>query len=308
MARVSEGNGIGMANCLGLLLLTWTVPCAGQVGADEVEIRKGAFDVVFTERCPESNVEDIFQRMRQKKRPRPSLGNDYRIGDESYAVYVPSDYTNDTSFGLLVWIGAGERGNMPRNFATLLDKHKLIWVGAHRSGNRHNVPGRRMALALDGVHNMKQQYNIDPNRIYVSGISGGGRAASILAMHYPDVFTGGIFVVGVEYWEAIAVTGRPGHAWKPAPAPQPQYLAMARDRGRYVLLTGDHDSNRQQTQDYYEHGYKQKLKHVLYLQVPGMGHEMPSPQWYEKAIVFLDTAMTKAQSPPRQNPSPTPSR
>jgi len=297
---------VRIANRFGLLLLALAVAWAPRATAKDSEARRGAFDIVFTERSPESDIRNIFQRMQQKTQPRASLGNDYRIGDESYAVYVPSDYTKDTRYGLLVWISAGDRGNMPPNFATLLDRHKLIWVGAHRSGNRHNVPGRRMALALDAVHNARRMYSIDPNRVYVSGISGGGRAASILAIHYPDIFAGGIFVVGVEYWEPVPVTGRPGHAWKPAPAPQPKYLAMARERGRYVLLTGDHDSNRSQTQDYYEHGYKQKLKHVLYLQVPGMGHEMPTAEWYERAIVFLDTALAKAQSPSPPHPSPTP--
>ena len=111
-----------------------------------------------------------------------------------------------------------------------------------------------MALALDAVHNIKRTYNIDPNRIYVSGISGGGRVASMLAMHYPDVFSDGIFVVGAEYWEAIEVTGKPGQLWKPMSRPQSKYLAMAKERGRYVLLTGDNDSNRRQTWDYYENG------------------------------------------------------
>lgn len=74
------------------------------------------------------------------------------------------------------------------------------------------------------------------------------------------------------------------------PKPQLAYLALARKRGRYVLLTGDHDANRAQTYDYYEYGYRKKLRHVLYIQVPGMGHEMPPLEWYEKAIVFLDTA------------------
>lgn len=307
-SNVADGPMVRMANWFGFLVLASVLAWAAQPTAKAPEVRKGAFDATFTQRCAESDIRNIFQRMRQKTQPRPSLGNGYRIGDESYAVYVPSDYAKDTSYGLLIWISAGDRGNMPRNFATLLDRHKLIWVGAHRSGNRHNVPGRRMALALDAVHNIKHMYNIDPNSVYVSGISGGGRAASILAMHYPDVFAGGIFVVGVEYWEAVEVTGRPGHAWKPAPAPQPQYLAMARERGRYVLLTGDHDSNRLQTKDYYEKGYRKRIKHVLYLQVPGMGHEMPSPEWCEKAIVFLDTAMATAQRPAPPNPSPAPPR
>ena len=283
--------------CLACLFL------AASAGAGEPTGQTGSFEGVFAERCAASRVENIFARMGHRGRTNQSLGNDYRIADERFAVYVPSGYSGDTAYGLLVWISAGERGDMPTGWGALLARHKLIWVGAHRSGNRHNVPGRRMALALDAVHNMRKQYNIDPNRIYVSGISGGGRTASILAIHYPDIFAGGVFVVGAEYWEAIPAVGKPGQMWKPAPKPQPQYLAMARQRGRYVLLTGDNDFNRQQTRDYYEKGYKKDLRHVLYLQVPGMGHEMPPAAWYEKAIVFLDTATVSAERPTPEKPS-----
>lgn len=265
----------------------------GPAGTEAAEVQKGTFDAVLTERCAESSLQNIFERMQHKPRTNRTLGNDYRIGGESYSVYVPSDYTTETSYGLLVWISAGESGHMPKGWERLMDKHKLIWIGAHRSGNGHNVPGRRMALALDGVHNIKGMYNIDPNRIYVSGISGGGRVASILAIHYPDVFSGGIFVAGAEYWEAIPVTGKPGQFWKPMPRPQAKYLAMAGERGRYVLLTGDNDFDRVQTRDYYEKGYRKNLQHVLYIQVPRMGHEMAPIEWYEKAIVFLDTAEAK---------------
>lgn len=263
---------------------------SGLVEAEAPEIRKGAFDAVFTERYHESNLKNIFKRMRHKPGTNRSLGNDYQISEESFYVYMPSDYAKDDSYGLLVWVSAGESGRMPEAWSKLMDKHKLIWVSAHRSGNKHSVPGRRMALALDAVHNIKGMYNIDPNRVYVSGISGGGRVASILAVHYPDIFGGGIFVVGVECWEAIEVTGKPGQFYRPMPKPRPKYLAMAKDQGRYVLLTGDNDFNRVQTHDYYQNGYSKRLKHVLYIQVPGMGHELPGAEWYEKAIVFLDTA------------------
>jgi predicted esterase len=263
---------------------------AGRAEAHAAEVRKGAFEAVFTERWPESSLQHIFKRMQYQPKTTRSLGDDYRINDETYSVYVPSDYTPDAAYGLLVWVSAGERGDMPRGWEALMDRHKLIWIGAHRSGNRHNLPKRRIPLALDAVFNMRQKYNIDTDRIYVSGISGGGRVASFLAMHYPDVFSGGIFVVGVEYWEPMAVTGEPGQVWKPMPKPQAKYLALARERGRYVLLTGDYDGNRQQTQDYYENGYKKQLQHVFYIQVPGMGHEMPPAEWYERAIAFLDSA------------------
>ncbi len=269
------------------------------VSVDAAAVRTGAFDAAFTERWPASTLRKVFERMQHVPQTQPPADIDYRISDETYSVYVPSDYTADRPYGLLVWVSAGERGDMPRGWDALMDKHRLIWIGAHRSGNRHSVPARRMPLALDAAFNMTKKYNIDPNRVYVSGISGGGRVASILAMHYSEVFSGGIFVVGVEYWEPLPVTGRPGQFWPPMPRPQPTYLAIARKRGRYVLLTGDHDGNRLQTKDYYERGYKKQLNHVLYIQVPGMGHQMPPMEWYEKAIIFLDTAM--AATGPSQN-------
>jgi len=294
-------EGMIQKRVLTTLALLGCLALAGAVAAGEV--RTGAFEAVFTERWPESSVRNVSERMQQGSRMSLPAGNDYRISEETYAVYVPPDYNGDAAYGLLVWVSAGERGDMPKGWDALMDKYHLIWIGAHRSGNEHNLPGRRMPLALDAVFNMTKKYNIDPNRVYVSGISGGGRVASILAMHYSEVFSGGIFVVGVEYWEPLPVTGRPGQFWRPMPKPQLTYLAIARKRGRYVLLTGDHDGNRAQTQDYYENGYKKKLRHVLYIQVPGMGHEMPPVEWYDKAIVFLDTALaTTGNALPQAEP------
>lgn len=281
-------EGMIRRRVLATLALLGCLALGGAVEAGEV--RTGAFEAVFTERWPESSVRSVHERMQQGSRMRLPAGVDYRISEETYAAYVPPDYNGDGAYGLLVWVSSGEKGDLHEGWSALMDKHKLIWIGAHRSGNEHNLTGRRMPLALDAVFNMTKKYNIDPNRVYVSGDSGGGRVASILAMHYSEVFSGGIFVIGVEYWDRLPVSGRPGQFWRPMPKPQLAYLALARKRGRYVLLTGDHDANRAQTYDYYEYGYKKKLRHVLYIQVPGMGHEMPPMEWYEKAIVFLDTA------------------
>jgi len=275
----------------------------GPAEAGEAGGRTGGFEAVFTERWPHSSLRHVLRRMQQELPPGSAAGLDYRIDQEKYSVYVPSDYSGDAAYGLVVWVSSGEKGDMPEGWSALMDKHKLIWIGAHRSGNEHNLYGRRMPLALDAVFNMTKKYNIDPNRVYVCGDSGGGRVASILAMHYAEVFSGGVFIVGAEYWEPVPVTGRPGHMWKPMPKPQSRYLAIARSRGRYVLLTGDHDANRAQTWDFYEKGYKRKLRHVLYIQVPSMGHETPPAQWYEKAIVFLDTAATaKENAAPQTEP------
>ena len=49
---------------------------------------------------------------------------------------------------------------------------------------------RRLPLALLGYWNARSRYPIDPDRVYVGGLSGGSRVAQIAALAYPDVFRG----------------------------------------------------------------------------------------------------------------------
>jgi len=171
----------------------------------------------------------------------------------------------------------------------LMDKYKMIWVGANNSGNHEYTYGRRIPLALDGAHNMQKLYNIDPNRVYVAGLSGGGRVASITAFHHSDVYSGGIFIIGANYWESMLVPGQKNTHWRSGgPKPRGKYLLRAKKFGRYVLLTGEHDGNRLQMHTYYEKRYRKILNNVKYIEVPGMGHEVPPAEDFEKALQYVD--------------------
>ncbi len=154
---------------------------------------------------------------------------------------------------------------------------------------------------------MRKLYKIDANRIYVSGFSGGGRVASMLAMTHPETFSGGIFVMGVSYWEPMKVPGDPAKSWGVGfGRPSDATLTLARERGRYALMTGEKDFNREQTTAYYETGYRKVLQHVILLEEPKIAHTLPSEDWYEKAIVFLDAHLPKTApaAPPSAAPPP----
>ena len=44
------------------------------------------------------------------------------------------------------------------------------------------------------------------------------------------------------------------------------------------------------TQDY-EHGFKKEgFKHALLLEVPGMAHSPPPPEWFDKGLEFLGSS------------------
>src|ERR1700759_4631196 len=165
---------------------------AGQPAAAPApsETKTGDFQLTFKERSPYSARTEIDKRMPYFK------PGDYDLSVESFEAYVPGTYKpGGAQYGLLVFINSGDDGKNNGNFKPLLDKYHIIWISANKAGN-DRLTLHRIGLALDAVHNMKKLYNIDTDRIYLSGISGGGRASSLLMPAYPDVFSGSLYLIG----------------------------------------------------------------------------------------------------------------
>ena len=55
------------------------------------------------------------------------------------------------------------------------------------------------------VDAMCRQYSIDPERIFVTGLSAGGAMASVMLATYPDLFSGGAIIAGIPYGCASGV-------------------------------------------------------------------------------------------------------
>lgn len=179
---------------------------------------------------------------------------------------------------------------MPAEWTKVLDQHHLIWLGPTGVGNDKDVLWRTY-MALEAVRQAKLHYTIDDERVYVSGMSGGGRVASHAAVVAADTFTGGFYVVGCNFWKPVP-TGEgkklyPGF-WR---KPDPKILKKARAANRYVLLTGSDDFNRLNTKCVYDGYVKDKFAHVSYLEVPGMGHTIPDATWFTKGIEALDATL-----------------
>ena len=63
-----------------------------------------------------------------------------------------------------------------------------------------NVRDRGEALSVKQmVDKMKADHSIDPNRVFVTGLSAGGAMTSVMLAVYPDVFTGGAIIAGLPY-------------------------------------------------------------------------------------------------------------
>ncbi len=260
--------------------------------------KTGEFRAQFVLNSPFSNLRALSDRMQLKLGPRENGGHYYNIKEESFKVYVPDSYNPQNPYGLLVNISPGKTADIPlEGFKSLIEKMKFVVAGADKSGNQEEVFLRRIPLALDAAYNMRTLYNIDSNRIYVFGVSGGGRVSSMTAFHHPDVWAGGLFIIGANYWSSMSKPSNPVTAGPPRlKKPFPNILNWAANHGRYVLLTGDYDANREEMYTYYRRSYSKILKNVIYLQVPNMGHEAPDISWFERALKFLDDPSTEKKN------------
>src|SRR5436190_1015573 len=115
----------------------------------------------------------------------------------------------------------------------------------------------------------------------------------------PDVFRGGCYIIGCNYFRNVDVNPATHEIYSATfTKPVPVLFALARDRSRHVLLTGETDMNRLQTKLNADAMAKDGFRHVTYLEQPGLGHSAPNAEWFEKGIVALDEPLaTEPEAP-----------
>jgi predicted esterase len=230
-------------------------------------IPAGITTLHFNERSPLSEYEVMAKRYGWGKPAQDAL---YVIDKEEFEVYVPSSYDGTIPYGLMVYINNSPGGGAWA-YKDLMDRHRMIWIGATNVPNERNVVPR-WGLAIDAVWNVTKRMRIDEERIYVTGLSGGGRCASMVAPTFPEVFRGGIYMMGCN-----------------APTlPGDKALKERSLQGRYALTTGEKDYNRDATKGLVETYKNLKMQNVDYFEQPGLGHEFLSAEWFEKALVWCD--------------------
>lgn len=208
---------------------------------------------------------------------------------EKLMVRLPRGYTPRQPAGLLVWMSPDDEGSPPEPLHAALDAAGMIAVGFNKCGNTRPV-ANRYQLALDAVATATRRYHVDPRRVYISGLSGGGRVASVLAACFPDVFTGAIPIVGLNAPEPVPMAG--GRVVPPAFARAGgRTWALFRQR-RVAVITGGKDFNQPEiiaaAQVLRTDGVPVQVFEYL-----DMGHELPTAERFETALRWVDEPWRK---------------
>ncbi len=161
-------------------------------------------------------------------------GQPIDLSAERFTVYIPSQAPAG-GYALLVFVPPWPQARLPEGWGPVLDKYGAIFVSAARSGNDENTMARREPLALLAAQNIIADYRVDPERVYISGFSGGSRIAQRLAMGYPDLFRGAILNAGSD------VLGDAGPE-APIPLPPRELFYQFQSGTRLTYVTGERDT------------------------------------------------------------------
>lgn len=185
-----------------------------------------------------------------------------------WKLHVPR---NDAPSGVLVFVRADDSGEPQPGWTDVFDEQNLIWIAAEDFGN--SVPtAKRILAALMGLSLVQKNYSVDTKRMYIAGISGGGRVASQAITKFPQLFTGAIYIVGVDFWTSAEAS-----------------LIERIAANRYVFLTGSDDFNRRETKRIHQKYRHAGVKQTWLMDLRHFGHEYPNPEQLNRAIEFLDT-------------------
>ncbi len=265
------------------LVLPALLSCAG------AERRFSPSDTLrFDLRHPQSSLDEFSSRMGW---PQPSardlVENDYRVAEESFEVHVSSGCRLRPGCGLLVWVSDGNSGHLPPGWRGAVEDARLVWAGANASGDERSL-SVRVNLALDAVANLRRLLEVDPDRIYVAGFAGGARAASVAALLYPEVFDGGVFLLGAAFFEPVPASDPQQRTWPRSFPPPPAARRAAAEAGRYVLVTGEADPSRAEMRDLARALRAEGFPDVSLLDRPDVGPGRPDGGTWRRALALLE--------------------
>ncbi len=196
--------------------------------------------------------------------------------DESYALYLPSYYTVDKKYPVVYFFDAHGRGSLPVNaYKELAEKYGFVLVGSNNSKNgaAWQVTRQIVGALMDDT---RSRINIDAQRVYTSGFSGGSRVAVTIA-----IAEGG-------------VAGVLGCA-----AGFPREEQPIKNKFDYFGMVGDHDFNLSEMEQWdaalSQNGYTHQL-----LTSAGM-HGWASAQDFNTALLWVQANAMKEHVQPKND-------
>ncbi len=161
---------------------------------------------------------------------------------QSYALFVPADYTPTRQWPVIFAFDPGGRGRVPvERYQAAAERYGYIVVGSNNSRNGSTEIPRILAAMTNDV---ATRLAINPKRVYLAGMSGGARVALGIALASKDI--AGVIASSAGYPDSRVRKELPFPIFATAGTDDFNHLEMRRlDRAlttphRLVVFSGGH--------------------------------------------------------------------
>ncbi|MHC5039359.1 MAG: hypothetical protein ACYTHM_18790 [Planctomycetota bacterium] len=176
----------------------------------------------------------------------------------TYFLHVPDDYVKTKKHPLLLAISPSPNGRgMYKSWTSAAKTYGFLFACPNKAGNP--VPSaKRGQMVVDTLFDVRSKYTIDPDRIFITGFSGGGRMSTGLVKAFPDLFAGSIPIGGI-------FMGNPND------------ILTLKTRLGFYLFAGETCFNRKESEKARDMLEKEGIPVELMIG-EGMGHTIPKPE------------------------------
>ena len=198
----------------------------------------------------------------------------YESSDQKYELFVPpAKKDQKRGHPVILFISAGDAPAGWSQLESLCKQKGILFASPFGAGNNTAMP-RRVRIVLDVLDDIRRQHEIDPDRTYIAGFSGGGRVACAIAFALPELF-GGVMPVcaGGELRE------------------EPWLRHRAIDRLSIGLVTGTNDFNRGEIERFAGPMFAEMGFRARATVVAKLGHGIPDAKSFEPVVEWLDAGV-----------------
>lgn len=228
----------------------------------------------------------VFALANQSPAEEPAgLLKDYDSTKQRFELYVPAGVGSRVAAPLILFISPSQKATGLSQFRKLCDREGVVFASPHQAGNQTPGP-RRVRIVMDTLDEVRRRYNVDSDRTYIGGFSGGGRIAFTIATALPEYF-GGVIPVCVggqlrtESWLRERVISRL----------------------RIALLTGENDFNRGEIERMTQTQFSGVGVTSRIWTVSRLGHAIPSGKTLDEAFAWLEDGLKDRQTLARRFPA-----
>ncbi len=207
--------------------------------------------------------------------PPAHLLENYDSSNLTYQLFVPEQYSPDKSWPVVLFVSPGNRGTGFNRWQQVCRREQIIFASPHAAGNNTPMP-TRIRIVMDVLDDVRRRYNVDPDRTYIGGFSGGGRVACSIAFALPEYF-GGVLPVcaGGELRQESSLRRR------------------VIDRLSVAQLTGETDFNRGECERLHQTELSGVGVRCRTWIAPKTGHAMPNADIFSEAFKWLEAGLAE---------------